>query len=306
MSLRRTHVGPFDVAEADRSADHPAGGGRRGPVPGTVTVTVTVSATCDEDCSRTWRVGPWPARRGARDLRRRPSRPPPRDRDAARRRAGADGRHVRSAPAHRTRQQGRPADVARASAGAARRARSRGGARRRVHARRRRGWSRRPSRTSSSGRSAPRRSSRARTSASGARRQGDLTLLESLGFATRPVALLENVSSRLIRELVRDGDVDGAAQLLGRPVEVEGIVVTGDARGGTLGFPTANLDVRPELLVPQNGIYAGAAGETPRSRLDRDEPALRRQRAPRRGVPARLRGRPLRPAAGRRALGAAP
>jgi len=95
----------------------------------------------------------------------------------------------------------------------------------------------------------------------GRARQGDLTVLESLGFATRPVPLLENVSSRRIRELVRDGDVRGAAQLLGRPVEVEGVVVTGDARGGTLGFPTANLDVRPELLVPQNGIYAGAAGE---------------------------------------------
>jgi len=95
----------------------------------------------------------------------------------------------------------------------------------------------------------------------GRAQQGDLALLEGLGFATRPVPLLENVSSTRIRELVREGDVNGAAQLLGRPVEVEGIVVTGDARGGTLGFPTANLDVRPELLVPQNGIYAGAAGE---------------------------------------------
>jgi riboflavin kinase/FMN adenylyltransferase len=95
----------------------------------------------------------------------------------------------------------------------------------------------------------------------GRARRGDLALLEGLGFATQRVPLLENVSSTRIRELVREGDVHGAAQLLGRPVEIEGIVVTGDARGGTLGFPTANLDVRPELLVPQNGIYAGAAGE---------------------------------------------
>jgi riboflavin kinase / FMN adenylyltransferase len=94
----------------------------------------------------------------------------------------------------------------------------------------------------------------------GRARQGDLALLESLGFATRPVPLLEGVSSTSIRELVRDGDIGAAAGLFGRPVEVEGIVVTGDARGGTLGFPTANLDVRPELLVPKNGIYAGSAG----------------------------------------------
>jgi riboflavin kinase / FMN adenylyltransferase len=96
----------------------------------------------------------------------------------------------------------------------------------------------------------------------GRARQGDLALLESLGFATRPVPLLEDVSSTWIRELVRDGDIGAAARLLGRPAEVEGIVVTGDARGGTLGFPTANLDVRPELLVPRNGIYAGVAGES--------------------------------------------
>jgi riboflavin kinase/FMN adenylyltransferase len=95
----------------------------------------------------------------------------------------------------------------------------------------------------------------------GRARQGDLPLLEGLGFDTRPVPLLENVSSSRIRELVRAGDVEAAAALLGRPVEVEGTVVTGDARGGTLGFPTANLDVRPDLLVPLNGIYAGAADD---------------------------------------------
>ena len=51
----------------------------------------------------------------------------------------------------------------------------------------------------------------------------------------------------------------GAAPLLGRPAEVEGTVVSGEARGGTLGFPTANLRTDPNLLVPAFGIYAGAA-----------------------------------------------
>ena len=47
--------------------------------------------------------------------------------------------------------------------------------------------------------------------------------------------------------------------MLGRPAEVEGTVVSGDHRGGTLGFPTANLAVDPALLVPRYGIYAGSA-----------------------------------------------
>ena len=90
-------------------------------------------------------------------------------------------------------------------------------------------------------------------------RRGDLELVRSLGFDVRAVPLIEGVSSSTIRDLVREGDVEAAAKLLGRPAEVEGTVVAGEARGGTLGFPTANLDVRPELLVPGNGIYAGAA-----------------------------------------------
>src|SRR5262249_49496250 len=64
-----------------------------------------------------------------------------------------------------------------------------------------------------------------------------------------------------IRSLVAEGKLREAARLLDRPVDVDGIVVSGDARGGTLGFPTANLRVDPELLVPRFGIYAGAAGE---------------------------------------------
>jgi riboflavin kinase / FMN adenylyltransferase len=60
---------------------------------------------------------------------------------------------------------------------------------------------------------------------------------------------------------VRVGDVRGAAGLLGRPFELEGTVVAGDQRGGTLGFPTANLALERDLLVPAYGIYAGRALE---------------------------------------------
>jgi riboflavin kinase/FMN adenylyltransferase len=92
-------------------------------------------------------------------------------------------------------------------------------------------------------------------------RSGDLDLLSRLGFDVRPVPLVEGVSSSALRKLLKAGEIEQAASLLGRPPEVEGIVVSGDARGGTLGFPTANLSVDPELLVPAYGIYAGAVGE---------------------------------------------
>ena len=95
----------------------------------------------------------------------------------------------------------------------------------------------------------------------GRRRAGDLELLRRLGFDVRTVPLVEGVSSTRIRQLAHAGDVVGAARLLGRPLEADGTVVTGDQRGGTLGFPTANLLVDPDLLVPGFGIYAGAAGE---------------------------------------------
>jgi riboflavin kinase/FMN adenylyltransferase len=98
-----------------------------------------------------------------------------------------------------------------------------------------------------------------RTFRFGHARRGDLDLLATLGFETRPVELVEGVSATLIRELLHAGEIERAAQLLGRPPEVEGTVVEGDARGGTLGFPTANLDVDPALLVPGYGIYAGFA-----------------------------------------------
>ena len=93
----------------------------------------------------------------------------------------------------------------------------------------------------------------------GAGRKGDLELLRRLGFDARAVPLVEAISSSRIREALREGDLPEAARLLGRPPELEGPVVAGDQRGGTLGFPTANLAVPRDLLVPGYGIYAGAA-----------------------------------------------
>ena len=92
-------------------------------------------------------------------------------------------------------------------------------------------------------------------------RGGDLELCRSLGLETREVPLVEGVSSSLIRQRAHEGDVRGAASLLGLPLELDGTVVSGDQRGGTLGFPTANLRVQPDVLVPEFGIYAGGVGD---------------------------------------------
>jgi riboflavin kinase / FMN adenylyltransferase len=88
---------------------------------------------------------------------------------------------------------------------------------------------------------------------------GDPALLERLGFEVRIVPLVEGISSTEVRRLLGAGDVLGAARLMGRPAELDGTVVLGSQRGGTLGYPTANLAVAPDLLVPAYGIYAGAA-----------------------------------------------
>jgi len=92
-------------------------------------------------------------------------------------------------------------------------------------------------------------------------RSGDLETLAELGFDVRPGPIVEGVSSSRIRQLLAAGEIEGAAQLLGRPPEIEGTVVAGEARGGTLGYPTANLAAAADLLVPAYGIYAGKAGE---------------------------------------------
>ena len=93
----------------------------------------------------------------------------------------------------------------------------------------------------------------------GVRRSGDLSLLEVLGFDIVVPPEVEGVSSTAIRAALAKGDVDAVAGMLGRPFELDGTVVAGDQRGGTLGYPTANLRLEADLACPRYGIYAGAA-----------------------------------------------
>ncbi|MFJ4965642.1 bifunctional riboflavin kinase/FAD synthetase [Streptomyces sp. NPDC088729] len=64
-------------------------------------------------------------------------------------------------------------------------------------------------------------------------------------------------SSTLTRRLIAEGEVAGAAEILGRPHRVEGIVVRGAQRGRALGFPTANVETLPHTAIPADGVYAG-------------------------------------------------
>ena len=65
------------------------------------------------------------------------------------------------------------------------------------------------------------------------------------------------VSAQSIRDLLAAGDVEAAAERLGRPHEVRAIVSVGDRRGRTIGFPTINLPLPDDVLTPAEGVYAG-------------------------------------------------
>lgn len=102
----------------------------------------------------------------------------------------------------------------------------------------------------------------------GAKAKGTPELLASRSeFETRVVPLIEvggeTVSSTRIRALVAAGDVAGAARCLGAPFMFEGEVVSGDKRGRTLGFPTANVVPDETLVYPGHGVYAAFANGLP-------------------------------------------
>jgi riboflavin kinase / FMN adenylyltransferase len=96
-------------------------------------------------------------------------------------------------------------------------------------------------------------------------RGGNIELLrrmsEELGFFADEVPEVcvrgRRVSSSLIRALLSEGRVNLARRMLGRPYGVEGVIIRGNQRGRTIGFPTANLKPH-NRVVPKNGVYATA------------------------------------------------
>ncbi len=98
----------------------------------------------------------------------------------------------------------------------------------------------------------------------GKRASGDVTLLRQMGidneFIVEGIALDGGPmvwSSSYVRTCLAAGDVEGAAEALGRPYAVRGTVAPGDQRGHDLGWPTANLPVEPGVAVPEDAVYAG-------------------------------------------------
>ncbi len=81
-----------------------------------------------------------------------------------------------------------------------------------------------------------------------------------LGFAVETLDLVGGEppwSSTVVRQALERGDVAAAADVLGRPHTVEGVVVEGDHRGRELGYPTANVPTSGMVAVPADGVYAG-------------------------------------------------
>ena len=101
----------------------------------------------------------------------------------------------------------------------------------------------------------------------GHKARGDVPLLtelgRELGFEVEGVDLQtvsgEPVTSSRARKAITGGDMEMARVLLGRPFDVDGVVVRGASRGKGIGYPTANLDVEAAIARPPIGIYAGVA-----------------------------------------------
>lgn len=79
---------------------------------------------------------------------------------------------------------------------------------------------------------------------------------EERGLVVETAPELPGVCSTYIRRALKNGDVRGAEEMLGRPYTLKGVVVNGRHLGRTLGFPTANLDIGGRMMLPKSGVYA--------------------------------------------------
>jgi len=93
--------------------------------------------------------------------------------------------------------------------------------------------------------------------------KGDMETMQELSNGEYGVTVIdkqsdeeEKISSTRVRKYLQDGDMESAAKLLGRAFEVPGIVVHGDKRGRTIGFPTANIQSMEGSFIPATGVYA--------------------------------------------------
>ncbi|MDR0270033.1 bifunctional riboflavin kinase/FAD synthetase [Paenibacillus sp.] len=93
--------------------------------------------------------------------------------------------------------------------------------------------------------------------------EGHAETLRELGNGKMNVEIIppfvqegEKVSSSAIRKALQSGELEEANRLLGRPYRLRGVVIDGDKRGRTIGFPTANLRLQGKYVVPAKGVYA--------------------------------------------------
>ena len=82
---------------------------------------------------------------------------------------------------------------------------------------------------------------------------------KSLGMEVVEAPYVAGVSSSAVRKAISVGEVAKANEMLGRPFSISGIVVEGNKLGRTIGFPTANLQPRPGVILPAHGVYAAKA-----------------------------------------------
>lgn len=101
----------------------------------------------------------------------------------------------------------------------------------------------------------------------GYQREGNVNFLtqrgKEIGYTVSPIELVtennggDTITSTTIREHLERGEIELATKLLGRSYSVQGVVVEGNKRGRTIGFPTANMAVWEQQVLPANGVYTG-------------------------------------------------